>query len=113
MSFDKIFDLAAGVYIYFYIIYVIMFTTNGILTPNNISTYKATGEAYLGELFNISQDDTAIDLGNEPSVPFDTKDLDTDWSTNIRLKTSSVTQQCIFSIDDGAGGRLIDVMHVW
>eukprot|EP00904_Undaria_pinnatifida_P013453 jgi/Undpi1/9238/HiC_scaffold_26.g11696.m1 len=90
-----------------------MFTTNGILTPNNISTYKATGEAYLGELFNISQDGTAIDLGNEPSVPFDTKDLDTDWSTNIRLKTSSVTQQCIFSIDDGAGGRLIDVMHVW
>ena len=86
-------------------------SSNGVSTYNNVDTYKATGDAYLGELFNIAHDGSAIYLGNEPSVSLDTKDLDTDWSINVILKTSSTTQQCVFSIDDGAGGRYIDLMH--
>lgn len=81
-------------------------------TSYNVSNFEATGDAYVGELFNIAHDGSAITLGDEPSVTLDTKDLNGDWSVNVIFKTSVITQQCILSIDDGSGGRYMDIMHV-
>ena len=80
-------------------------------TTNNISSFEATGDSYSGEPFNIAHDGTTIALGTEPSVSLDTKDLNADWSVNIMFKTTAITQQCILSIDDGSGGRYLDIMQ--
>jgi len=30
---------------------------------------------------------------------------------SVIFKTGAITDQCIYSIDDGAGGRFLDIMH--
>lgn len=78
-------------------------------TLNNIDGFKSTVESYTSDAFNITHDGTAITLGNEPSVT--NVDLAGDWTIELLFKSSVITEQCLISIDDGAGGRLVDVMH--
>ena len=80
-------------------------------TFHNISNFKSTAETYIGDVFNIAHDGTAITLGNEPGISLDTVSLTSSWTISVIFKTSSLLQECIFSIDDGAGARFIDVMH--
>ena len=78
----------------------------------NLSSFKdSTGETYTGDSFNISHDGTAITLGNEPGISLDTVNLTNSWTFSVTFKTSSLANECVFSIDDGASGRFIDVYH--
>jgi len=80
-------------------------------TLSNISTYESTDEFYVGDLFNIAHDGTAITLGSEPQFSLDTRTLSGAWMFSVIFKTGAITDQCIYSIDDGAGGRFLDIMH--
>ena len=78
----------------------------------NLNSFKDyTGETYTGDVFNISHDGTAITLGNEPGISLDTVNLTSSWTFSVTFQTSSLANECVFSIDDGASGRFIDVYH--
>ncbi len=82
------------------------------ITFANISTYESTAEFYTGDIYNIAHDGSAITLGSEPQVSLDSRTLNADFTIAVVFKTSTITQQCIWSVDDGAGARYIDVMHL-
>jgi len=78
----------------------------------NLSTYEdTTGPTYTGDVFNISHDGSPITLGNEPGISLDTVNLTSSWTFSVTFQTSSLANECVFSIDDGASGRFIDVYH--
>ena len=78
-------------------------------TLSNISTYQSTDEFYIGDLFNIAHDGTAITLGSEPQFSLDTRTINGAWMFSVIFKTAAITDQCIYSVDDGAGGRFLDI----
>lgn len=80
-------------------------------TSSNIDNFKSTLESYTGDIYNIYNDGSAITLGNEPGISIDSWNLNADWSVIVIFKTSSLLTECIWSIDDGAGGRYMDVYH--
>ena len=48
-------------------------------TLSNISTYESTDEFYIGDLFNIAHDGTAITLGSEPQFSLNTRTISGAW----------------------------------
>jgi hypothetical protein len=77
---------------------------------NNINNFKSTAETYAGDLYNIAHDGSAIALGSEPSIT-NLPGVTGDWTIDLVFKSSVTTEQCLLSIDDGSGTRLLDVAH--
>ena len=77
---------------------------------NNINTFKSTAEPYTGDLFNVAHDGTPIALGSEPSIT-NLPGVTGDWTIDLVFKSSVTTEQCLVSIDDGSGTRLLDVVQ--
>lgn len=81
-------------------------------TLYNINNFKAlggVGENFIGDIFNIAHDGTALVNGTQPGISLDSRQLTADWTINLIVKSSSLLEQVVFSIGDGAGGRYLDV----
>lgn len=76
---------------------------------NNIDSFKSTSESLFGDAYNIYNDGSAITLDSEPSI--EGINFNAQWTIELYYKSASLTQECLLSIDDGAGGRYLDVMR--
>lgn len=80
------------------------------VVQNNINSFKSTAESYTDDIYNIAHDGSAIALGSEPSIT-NLPSVTGDWTIDLVFKSSVTTEQCLVSIDDGSGTRLLDVVQ--